>query len=182
VHLQVQLVHVVGQCFHLKGIMSLNIQDLIGGSITEGVAKIISLFKVDPTIAMEKQVELQEIALKMTADAAVAVAAQVQGQIDTNVAEAKSGDKYTARWRPTVGYICGAALASNYVIGPFCTWISGLAGHPNVSYPTLDLSVMTPILLGMLGLAGAHAYENVSSGVAAEGNDALPATKKNGGK
>ena len=158
-----------------------NITNALGGSILTGVSDIIKLFKVDPTIAMEKQVELQEIALKMTADAAAAVEAQVQGQIETNIAEAKSGDKFTSRWRPTVGYICGAALGSNYVIGPFCTWISGLLGHP-VTYPTLDLSVMTPILLGMLGLAGAHAYENVSSGVAAEGNDALPATKKNGGK
>jgi hypothetical protein len=148
--------------------MSLNIQDLVGGSIADGIAKIISLFKIDPTVALEKQVELQEIQLKMQSDAAAALASQIQGQIDTNKAEAASGDKFTSRWRPMVGYICGFGLASNFIIAPFFTWLSAIAGY-HVVYPTLDMSTMMPVLLGMLGLAGAHVTENVMT-TQAKGN------------
>lgn len=143
--------------------MALSITDIIGGSVLEGVSKIISLFKVDPTIALEKQTELQEIVLKISADAAAAAAAQVQGQLDTNKAEAASIDKFTSRWRPFVGYVCGFALASNFIVSPFFTWGAQMAGY-KVTYPTLDMSVMMPVLLGMLGLAGAHVYENTQGG------------------
>ncbi len=148
--------------------MSVNLEDIISGSVASGVAKIISLFKVDPTVALEKQAEITEIQLKITADAAAAAAAEVQGQLDTNKAEAASGDKFTSRWRPMVGYICGFALASNFIVAPFFTWISGMAGY-KITYPTLDMSTMMPVLLGMLGLAGAHAYENVQAGIGPEG-------------
>lgn len=135
----------------------------MGGNIADGIAKIIGLFKIDPTVALEKQVELQEIQLKMAFDAAAAVEAQVQGQINTNLAEAQSGDKFTSRWRPFIGYVCGIALLSNFVVSPFFTWITRIDGHGDIGYPTLDLSVMTPILLGMLGLGAMRSYDKAQS-------------------
>ncbi len=144
--------------------MAFDLQSLIGGSITDGIAKIISLFKVDPTVALEKSTEVQEIQLKMVADAANAAAAQVQAQLEINKAEAASGDKFTSRWRPAIGWICGFAMASNFIVSPFFTWGSHLMGHPELNYPTLDMGQMMPVLLGMLGLAGAHVYENTQGG------------------
>lgn len=141
--------------------MGLNVQDLIGGSITDGVAKIISLFKVDPTVALTKQVELEEIKLKMASDASAQIAEEIQGQLDINKAEAASGDKFTSRARPLILYICAAAMASNFVIGPFFTWIAAMNGQPNIHYPQLDWATMEPVLLGMLGLTAGHVYENV---------------------
>src|SRR5579862_4163330 len=132
--------------------MGLNIQELIGGSITDGVAKIIQLFKVDPTVALEKQTEVEEIKLKMASDAAAQVAQEIEGQLEINKAEASSTDKFTSRARPLILYICGAAMASNFVIGPFFTWIAGMLGHPEIHYPQLDWATMEPVLLGMLGL------------------------------
>lgn len=137
--------------------------DAFGGSITEGIAKIIQLFKVDPTIALEKQTELAEIQLKMQADAAAAASTIVEGQIAVNQAEAASGDKFTSRWRPSIGYICGMALFSNFIVSPFLTWISGIYGY-KVAYPALDMTTMLPILIGMLGLGGLHVYENTQGG------------------
>jgi hypothetical protein len=141
--------------------MAIDWTSLIGGSITEGVAKIVSLFKIDPTVALEKQTELEEIKLKIIADAAAQVSAQVQGQLDINKVEASSSDTYTSRARPTILYICAAALASNFVVGPFFTWFAAMFGHPTVHYPQLDWSTMEPVLLGMLGLTAGHVYENV---------------------
>lgn len=139
------------------------IEDIIGGSLEEGIAKIISLFKVDPNLALSKSTELTELRLKIAGDAAVAVAAQVEGQLDVNKSEAGNTDRFTSRWRPMVGYICGFALASNFIVAPFFTWISGMMGY-KIIYPTLDVSTMMPILLGMLGLGSLHAYENVQGG------------------
>ena len=143
--------------------MGFDLQSLIGGSITDGIAKIISLFKIDPTVALEKNVEIQEIQLKMVSDAAAAASVQVEGQLAINQAEAQSADKFTSRARPLILYICGFALASNFIVSPFATWISGMMGY-KIIYPTLDMSVMMPVLLGMLGLAGAHVYENTQGG------------------
>jgi hypothetical protein len=41
-----------------------SVTDIIGGSITDGVAKIISLFKVDPNLALQHQTELEKIRLE----------------------------------------------------------------------------------------------------------------------
>lgn len=139
------------------------IAEALTGSIASGIASIIKLFKVDPTLALQSQTELEKIQLQMVADAANAAAAQVQGQLAINQAEASSGDKFTSRARPTIMYICGAALFSNYVLSPFVTWASALYGS-KATFPTLDMSVMLPILLGMLGLGGLHAYENIQGG------------------
>jgi hypothetical protein len=141
--------------------MAINWESLIGGSITDGVAKIISLFKVDPTIALEKAAEIEEIKLKMSSEAANAIAQQVQGQLEINKAEAESEDKFTSRWRPLCGYICAFALANNFIIAPFLTWISTLVSGHTITYPELDTSVMMPVLLGMLGLTAGHVYESV---------------------
>lgn len=135
------------------------ITNAMGGDIATGVAKIIGLFKIDPTVALQKQVEVQEIQLSMARDAAAQISNQLQGQLDINKAEASSTDKFTSRWRPAVGYVCGCALFSNFIIAPFFTWATQLAGHP-ITYPTLDMSVMMPVLLGMLGLTAGHVYEN----------------------
>jgi hypothetical protein len=140
--------------------MAFNWQDLIGGSIADGVAKIVGLFKIDPTIALEKQTELEEIRLKMTEEAANAVAQQIAGQLEIDKTEAGSSDKFTSRARPLILYICGFAMASNFIISPFATWFAALCGHAIV-YPTLDMSVMMPVLLGMLGLTAGHVYENI---------------------
>lgn len=138
------------------------IQSALGGDIATGIAKIISLFKVDPNIALQKQTEIEEIQLGMVRDAAAQVAAQLQGQLEINKAEAASSDKFTSRARPTIMYICAVAMGSNFIVSPFATWIGQLCGK-NVSYPTLDMSVMMPVLLGILGLTAGHVFENTQS-------------------
>ena len=136
-------------------------QSIIGGSITDGVAKIISLFKVDPNLALQKSTELEEIRIKMQSDAAAAITAQLHDQALVNQVEAASPQIFIAGWRPFIGWVCGSGLAAQFVIGPFVTWIAALAGHP-VQFPTLDLSTLGTLLLGMLGLGTMRSWEKVS--------------------
>lgn len=137
----------------------MGITDLLGGSIVDGVAKIVSLFKIDPTVALQNRTEIEKIQLQMQADAAKAVQSEVQRQIDVNLAEAQNRSVFIAGWRPAVGWVCAGAFGYSYIVQPFLTFALA-AFHRDVSaVPHLDLSGMMPVLLGMLGLAGLRSYD-----------------------
>ena len=84
--------------------------------------------------------------------------AQLQGQLEINKTEAASQSIFVAGWRPAIGWICGMALMSDFIVRPLFTWVASLWGHP-VAYPPLDLSDLIPLLLGMLGLTAARSYD-----------------------
>src|SRR5690242_5162672 len=87
---------------------------------------------------------------------------QLQGQLDINKAEATNPNWLVAGWRPFVGWVCGFGLASQFLIGPFATWIAALLGHPIV-YPSLDMGTLMTLLSGLLGLGGLRTYEKVNN-------------------
>ena len=70
-----------------------------------------------------------------------------------NQSEAK-GNWFQASWLPLCGYVCVLGLATNFLILPIS------AGF-GVQIPQADMSLMMPVLLGMLGLATASSYEKV---------------------
>lgn len=72
-------------------------------------------------------------------------------QIKVNQEEAK-GNWFQSSWRPLIGWICGLSLMINYLISPIC------AGF-GVVIPQADMSVMMPLLLGMLGIAGMRSVD-----------------------
>ena len=74
-------------------------------------------------------------------------------QIAVNKAEAQ-GNWFQASWRPLCGYVCVLGLMVNFLISPIC------AGFGFV-IPQADMSVMMPVLTGMLGLAGMRSFEKV---------------------
>ena len=74
-------------------------------------------------------------------------------QIEVNKTEAQ-GNWFQASWRPLCGYVCVLGLMVNFLISPIC------AGF-GFNIPQADMSVMMPVLTGMLGLAGMRSYERV---------------------
>lgn len=66
-------------------------------------------------------------------------------QIDVNKREADSKSLFKGGWRPFIGWVCGLALANNYLVVPY-------AQAFGYAVPSLDLGEMMPVLLGMLGL------------------------------
>ena len=82
----------------------------------------------------------------------------VQGQLDTNRAEAASPSVFVAGWRPAVGWVCVAALACQYVARPLLQWAGAVSGHPMPVLPGID-DTLWQLLLGMLGLGGLRSYE-----------------------
>ena len=72
-------------------------------------------------------------------------------QIKVNEADAK-GNWFQSSWRPLTAYVCLAGFVINYLVSP-------LAAPFGVVIPQVDVSMMLPILTGMLGLAGLRSYE-----------------------
>ena len=89
----------------------------------------------------------------------VAMTSLVQGQLEINKKEAEHSSIFVAGWRPGIGWICGAALAWNFILQPIVSWIAFVAGVNLEHMPTLDTGELTTILLGMLGLGGLRTYE-----------------------
>lgn len=81
-----------------------------------------------------------------------------KAQIAVNKEEASHTSMFVSGWRPAVGWVCCAGLASNYLLVPFANFGLGIAGSVYM-VPLLDLSEMMPVLLGMLGLGAMRTVE-----------------------
>jgi len=76
-------------------------------------------------------------------------------QIELNKAEAQSGSLFIGGWRPFVGWTCGVGLAYNVIISQILSiWFE---------VPTVDPSLLTPVLMGMLGMGAMRSYEKKNS-------------------
>lgn len=82
----------------------------------------------------------------------------VQGQLDANRAEAASPSAFTSGWRPAIGWVCGAALAMQYIARPLVAWVGIVTGHPLPELPWIDDNLWE-LMLGLLGLGGLRTFE-----------------------
>ena len=74
-------------------------------------------------------------------------------QLEINREEAK-GNWFQSSWRPATAWVCVLGFTVNFLISP-------LAAPFGFVVPQADMSIMMPVLLGMLGLAGARSFERV---------------------
>ena len=85
----------------------------------------------------------------------------VLGQLEINKQEAAHESIFVSGWRPFVGWVCGSALAWNFVIEPLLVFAGHVAGADILPIPTLDSATLMPVLMGMLGLGAYRTYEKV---------------------
>jgi hypothetical protein len=121
------------------------------------VSKVLD-FIPDPQKKAEAQLKLTQ-ELNSNSQAILNALAEVdKAQIAVNQEESKSSSLFVSGWRPWLGWVCGASFTWQYVIQPIATFVLTASGHP-VILPTLDFSAMTPVMMGMLGLAGMRTWE-----------------------
>jgi len=72
--------------------------------------------------------------------------------LQTKINEIEAGHRsiFVAGWRPFIGWICGIALAYNFIIRDLFIWILKPIDIP----PALQMEHLMTVLLGMLGLGG----------------------------
>ncbi len=114
------------------------------------------LDRVLPDPAQQAAAKLELLKLQQNGELA-----QITGQMEINKVEAASSSLFVSGWRPSIGWICGAGFAVQFVIGPLAEWGAALAGHP-VKFPQMDTGTMMPLLLGMLGLGGMRTAEKLA--------------------
>lgn len=114
------------------------------------------LDRVLPDPAQQAAAKLELMKLQQNGELA-----QITGQMEINKVEAASSSIFVSGWRPSIGWVCGAGFAVQFVVGPLAEWGAALAGHP-VKFPQMDTGTMMPLLLGMLGLGGLRTAEKLA--------------------
>ena len=74
-------------------------------------------------------------------------------QIEVLKEDAK-GNWFQSSWRPLIGWISGLSLGINYMVAPIC------AGF-GVTIPQADMSVIMPLMFGMLGIGGMRSFDKI---------------------
>jgi hypothetical protein len=120
--------------------------DLTGvGAVADSATKILGMFFPDKT-----QAERDQLAASL---------ALLNAQTDINKAEAQSSDPLQ-HWRGGLGWVCAFGYAYNFVLQPLLIAGATISGHP-VVLPVLDISQLSTLTLGMLGLGGLHVAERI---------------------
>lgn len=87
----------------------------------------------------------------------------ILGQLEVNKEEARSSSLFVSGARPFIMWICGLALAYEYLIMPLLSW-----GCLNIGLeppPHLVMDGMMELVMAMLGMAGLRTFEK-TKGVA----------------
>lgn len=124
--------------------MAFGIDDAIGAGL-----KILDKFIPDPAAKAQAEKELRD-----------SLQSWDKQQNDVNATEAANPGMFVAGWRPFIGWICGAALAYQYVVVPLAMWGATWAGYAVPKPPTLD-ETLWQLMFGMLGMGGLRTFEKV---------------------
>ena len=116
-------------------------------SLIGPATKLIGKFVKDKDLQQKLSHDIATMAEKH----AQQLALQQIEEIEVNKAEAK-GNWFQSSWRPLIGWICGLSLAINYMVSPI------MAGF-GVDIPQADMTVMMPLLFGMLGISGLRSFD-----------------------
>lgn len=156
------------------------IGSVIGGVLTGGIgpaigavlpdvtatAKIlVDRLVPDPAAREAAQKDLEQVISARETALLQAVTQQNEAQNAINLAEAQGNDRFSARWRPALGWALVAAFIYQFLAAPLLTFLGSIVGVAlGVAFPappTLTVSDFMPVLLGMLGLGGMRTVERI---------------------
>lgn len=136
------------------------IVDISLDGIFNGLGDVGNLFKdireaitgkaiEDPTKRMELEGKLLKVEHLLT-----------KAQTDVNAIEATHPSTFVAGWRPGCGWICVFGIGMEVILRPIVQWVMIVAGS-ELALPHIPISVLTTLLMGMLGLGGLRTYEGL---------------------
>jgi len=130
--------------------MAFGIDDAIAAAL-----KVLDKFVPDPQAKAKAEGELRS-----------SLQAWDKGQTDVNVVEAANPNLFVSGWRPFIGWVCGIALAYQYVASPLLMWIASSLHIALAAPPKLD-GTLWELVFALLGMGGLRTFEKVK-GVASK--------------
>ena len=107
----------------------------------------------DRAAAERAKADMEAALVKASNEAALA-------QVEVNKIEAGHASVFVAGWRPFIGWVCGAALAWAFIVGPVLAWSLAVLGIRE-SLPPIMTDNLFELVLAMLGLGGLRTFEKM---------------------
>jgi hypothetical protein len=83
-----------------------------------------------------------------------------KGQTDVNAVEAANPNVFVSGWRPFIGWVCGLALAYQYVAAPLLMWVATSLHIAMAAPPKLD-GMLWELVFALLGMGGLRTFEKI---------------------
>lgn len=128
------------------------------GELSTLAGKILDAVVGDPKANAEAKVRLAELEANGALEKLRAETGLATAQIELNKAEATSGDKFAARWRPFVGWVCGLGFAYHVILQPLLVFLASLLGETLV-LPEFDRDLLSSTLWAMLGVGAMRSFD-----------------------
>ena len=128
---------------------------LLGGSLVETVGKVIDSVHTSEEEKLAAKIKLKEIEASLN-----------QAQTQINLADSKStatgiGGIMQRSWRPLIGMSCALAILWEYVLKQFIMFILAAFSVEHAPLPALDMAVLMPLVLSLLGMAGIRSFDKL---------------------
>ena len=129
--------------------------------------KVIERLWPDPAQAASAKLEL--LKMQQTGELAQLAAETdlAKGQLAINQTEAASTNWFVSGGRPFIMWGCGFAMLYASLFEPIMRFVAVVMFKYAGSFPVIDTSLTTQVLLGLLGLAGMRSIDK-KNGVAAK--------------
>ena len=126
---------------------------LLGGSLVDTVGKVIDSVHTSEEEKLAAKAKLKELENEINAK-----------QIEVNLADAKStatgiGGTLQRMWRPLIGISCSLAIMWEFVLKQFIVFFLAVFKVETLPLPTLDMGVLMPLVMSLLGMATLRTYE-----------------------
>lgn len=125
----------------------------------DGVRKVLDSLFPDAEARAAAELELRKLEQSGTFEQRAALQLQL-AQATINNTEAASASWFRGGWRPGAGWVCVAALAMHYVVGPALQWGAAVTGHQLPPMPGID-GALLELLVALLGLGSLRSIERV---------------------
>ncbi len=128
---------------------------LLGGGLVGSVGKIVDELHTSQEEKDNAKIKLKEIEAQLN-----------KAQSDINLADAKStatgiGGIMQRSWRPLIGMSCALAIFWEFVFKQFLMFIIAVFEIETLPLPSLDMSVLMPLVVSLLGMAGLRSLDKI---------------------
>ena len=113
--------------------------------------------KLIPDPAARDAARLELLKLQQSGELAAMLA-----QTEINKVEAASPSVFVSGARPFIMWGCGSALLYAALFEPFMRFVAVVVFHYTGTFPAIDTTLTTQVLIGLLGLGGLRSYDKLN--------------------